>query len=91
MFESYPAELRPVLTSHRLRRRRHRGAASLLTGAALALGFTALRPAPAGAAAATHAATAGPKTSADPRPPYAPPPPTRSAPTRSAPAPPPAS
>jgi len=63
MFESYPAELRPVLTSHRLRRRRHRGAASLLTGAALALGCTALRPAPAGAAtaAAAPAATASPK------------------------------
>jgi hypothetical protein len=58
VFESYPAELRPVLTSHRLRRRRHRGAASLLTGAALAFGLAALRPAPAGAAAAAHAQTA---------------------------------
>jgi hypothetical protein len=58
VFESYPAELRPVLTSHRLRRRRHRGAASLLTGAALALGFAAMRPVPAGAATGAHAATA---------------------------------
>ncbi|MBR7830473.1 hypothetical protein KDK95_29500 [Actinospica sp. MGRD01-02] len=48
-------ELRPVLTRHRLRRRRHRSAASLLTGAALALGFTASRPAPAGAAPVRHA------------------------------------
>lgn len=49
MYEAYPAELRPVLTRHRLRRRRHRSAASLLTGAALALGITATRPVPAGA------------------------------------------
>ncbi len=55
MFEAYPVELRPVLTRHRLRRRRHRSAASLLTGAALALGITATRPAPAGAAAVRHA------------------------------------
>ena len=54
MFEAYPVELRPVLTRHRLRRRRHRSAASLLTGAALALGITATRPAPAGAAAVRH-------------------------------------
>jgi hypothetical protein len=72
MFEAYPAELRPVLTSHRLRRRRHRGAASLLTGAALALGIAAIRPAPAGAATASHAATAqssAPGGAADQRPP----------------------
>jgi len=56
MFESYPVELRPVLTRHRLRRRRHRSAASLLTGAALALGFAATRPASAGAATAAHIA-----------------------------------
>lgn len=56
MFEAYPVELRPVLTRHRLRRRRHRSAASLLTGAALALGITATRPAPAGAAVLRHAA-----------------------------------
>ena len=55
MFEAYPVELRPVLTRHRLRRRRHRSAASLLTGAALALGITATRPAPAGAATLKHA------------------------------------
>ena len=55
MFEAYPVELRPVLTRHRLRRRRHRSAASLLTGAALALGITATRPVPAGAAAVSHA------------------------------------
>jgi hypothetical protein len=55
MFEAYPVELRPVLTRHRLRRRRHRSAASVLTGAALALGFTASRPAPAGAATVRHA------------------------------------
>lgn len=55
MFESYPAELRPVLTRHRLRRRRHRSAATLLTGAALALGLAALRPAPASASATARA------------------------------------
>ncbi len=42
--ELYPAELRPMLTRHRLRRRRHRTAASMLTGAALAFGVSALRP-----------------------------------------------
>jgi len=42
--ELYPAELRPMLTRHRLRRRRHRTAASMLTGAALAFGISALRP-----------------------------------------------
>jgi hypothetical protein len=55
MFEAYPIELRPVLTRHRLRRRRHRSAASLLTGAALALGLAASRPIPAGASAARQA------------------------------------
>lgn len=50
MFEAYPVELRPVLTRHRLRRRRHRSAASVLTGAALALGITATRPGPASVA-----------------------------------------
>ena len=47
MFEAYPVELRPVLTRHRLRRKRHRSAASMLTGAALAFGVTASRPVPA--------------------------------------------
>ncbi len=42
--ELYPADLRPMLTRHRLRRRRHRTAASMLTGAALAFGVSALRP-----------------------------------------------
>jgi hypothetical protein len=56
MFEAYPVELRPVLTRHRLRRRRHRSAASLLTGAALALGLAASRPIPAGASTVRHAA-----------------------------------
>lgn len=42
--ELYPADLRPMLTRHRLRRTRHRTAASVLTGAALALGVSALRP-----------------------------------------------
>jgi len=56
MFEAYPVELRPVLTRHRLRRRRHRSAASLLTGAALALGLAAMRPAPAGASTTQQAA-----------------------------------
>lgn len=42
--ELYPPDLRPMLTRHRLRRSRHRTAASMLTGAALALGVSALRP-----------------------------------------------
>lgn len=42
--EFYPAELRPMMARHRLRRRRHRTAASMLTGAALAFGISALRP-----------------------------------------------
>lgn len=42
--ELYPADLRPMLTRHRLRRRRHRTAASMLTGAALAFAVSALRP-----------------------------------------------
>jgi hypothetical protein len=37
--------VRPRLTRHRLRRRRTRTAATLLTGASLALGLAALRPA----------------------------------------------
>jgi hypothetical protein len=57
VFEAYPVELRPVLTKHRLRRRRHRNAASVLTGAALALGISALRPVPASAAAPIHSAS----------------------------------
>ena len=56
MYEAYPMELRPVLTRHRLRRRRHRSAASVLTGAALALGITATRPVPANAATTKIAA-----------------------------------
>jgi hypothetical protein len=65
MFESYPAELRPVLTRHRLRRRRHRSAATLLTGAALALGLAALRPAPASASATARAQSAARTDSPD--------------------------
>ena len=57
VFEAYPAELRPVLTKHRLRRRRHRNAASVLTGAALALGISALRPVPASATTPSHPAS----------------------------------
>lgn len=57
MFEAYPVELRPVLTRHRLRRRRHRSAASVLAGAALALGISALRPVQASAATFSHAAS----------------------------------
>jgi hypothetical protein len=57
VFEAYPVELRPVLTKHRLRRRRHRNAASVLTGAALALGVSALRPVPASAATPIHTAS----------------------------------
>lgn len=54
MFEAYPVELRPVLTRHRLRRRRHRSAASVLAGAALALGISALRPVQASATTVSH-------------------------------------
>lgn len=69
-FEAYPADLRPILTRHRLRRRRHRSAASLLTGAALALGLAAIRPAPAGAATTQHATrTFAPARPEQPRPP----------------------
>jgi hypothetical protein len=57
MFEAYPVELRPVLTRHRLRRRRHRSAASVLAGAALALGISALRPVQASATTFSHAAS----------------------------------
>ena len=57
VFEAYPVELRPVLTRHRLRRRRHRNAASVLTGDALALGFSAMRPVPAAATTSSQAAS----------------------------------
>lgn len=57
-FDPYPADLRPMLTRHRLRRRRHRTAASMLTGAALAFGVTALRP--------WAALTSGPASARDP-------------------------
>ena len=68
MFEAYPVELRPVLTRHRLRRRRHRSAATLLTGAALALGLAATRPIPAGAAVTRQAPTQTDSPRTPPRP-----------------------
>ncbi len=41
---SYPQDIRPLITRHRLRRQRRRKAATLLTGASIALGVAALRP-----------------------------------------------
>ncbi len=40
----YPQDVRPLITRHRLRRQRRRKAATLLTGASIALGVAALRP-----------------------------------------------
>lgn len=39
----YPQDIRPLITRHRLRRQRRRKAATLLTGASIALGVAALR------------------------------------------------
>ena len=39
----YPTDIRPLITRHRLRRQRRRKAATLLTGASIALGVAALR------------------------------------------------
>ena len=39
-----PQDIRPLITRHRLRRQRRRKAATLLTGASIALGVAALRP-----------------------------------------------
>jgi hypothetical protein len=39
----HPQDIRPLITRHRLRRQRRRKAATLLTGASIALGVTALR------------------------------------------------
>lgn len=39
----HPADIRPLITRHRLRRQRRRKAATLLTGASIALGVAALR------------------------------------------------
>jgi hypothetical protein len=90
MFEAYPVELRPVLTRHRLRRRRHRSAASVLAGAALALGISALRPAQASATTVSHAAASydphhGPDNDVDRTPPTALNNPQRPAPRHAAP------
>lgn len=38
-----PTDIRPLITRHRLRRQRRRKAATLLTGASIALGVAALR------------------------------------------------
>ncbi len=40
----YPQDIRPLITRHRLRRQRRRKAATLLTGASIALGVASLRP-----------------------------------------------
>lgn len=40
---AYPNDIRPLITRHRLRRQRRRKAATLLTGASIALGVAALR------------------------------------------------
>lgn len=42
-----PIDIRPLITRHRLRKRRQRKAAGLLTGASIALGVAALRSPPA--------------------------------------------
>jgi hypothetical protein len=39
----YPNDIRPLITRHKLRRQRRRKAATLLTGASIALGAAALR------------------------------------------------
>lgn len=51
-----PQDIRPLITRHRLRRQRRRKAATLLTGASIALGVAALRPSNAAAhnGAASH-------------------------------------
>lgn len=39
----HPEDIRPLITRHRLRKQRRRKAATLLTGASIALGVAALR------------------------------------------------
>ena len=58
-----PQDIRPLITRHRLRRQRRRKAATLLTGASIALGVAALRPS--NAAAHSGAASQAPITHAD--------------------------
>lgn len=58
-----PQDIRPLITRHRLRRQRRRKAATLLTGASIALGVAALRPS--NAAAHSGAASQVPITHAD--------------------------
>ena len=52
----YPKDIRPLITRHRLRRQRRRKAATLLTGASIALGVAALRT-PTASAHSTKALT----------------------------------
>jgi hypothetical protein len=58
-----PQDIRPLITRHRLRRQRRRKAATLLTGASIALGVAALRPS--NAAAHSGAASQVPITHTD--------------------------
>lgn len=58
-----PQDIRPLITRHRLRRQRRRKAATLLTGASIALGVAALRPS--NAAAHSGAASQVPVTHTD--------------------------
>lgn len=51
---SHPQDIRPLITRHRLRKQRRRKAATLLTGASIALGVAALRP-PSASAQSTRA------------------------------------
>jgi hypothetical protein len=65
----YPKDIRPLITRHRLRRQRRRKAATLLTGASIALGVAALRT----PSASAHSTTASaPVTHASERPAYEP-------------------
>ena len=61
----FPQDIRPLITRHRLRRQRRRKAATLLTGASIALGVAALRP-PSASAHAPAAHTPVTRTHSEP-------------------------
>jgi len=65
----YPQDIRPLITRHRLRRQRRRKAATLLTGASIALGIAALRP-PNASAHAPASQTPVTRSQSEPTPPH---------------------
>ncbi|HEV3172455.1 MAG TPA: hypothetical protein VGZ32_19065 [Actinocrinis sp.] len=62
--DHHDGDIRPLITRHRLRRRRRRTAATLLAGASIALGAAAMRS----PGASAHAPAATPVTDASPHP-----------------------